>query len=54
LLFCNDNVTALDWARQVGPLDRDIAEIHGNAGTHQRIGLIADVKVKVRLGRIAR
>jgi hypothetical protein len=44
----------LDGARQIGPLDRDIAEVHWNAGTHQRVGFIADVKVQVRLRGIAR
>ena len=53
-LFCGDNVATLDWSWQVGPLDRDIAEVHRNTGTHQRVGFVADVKVQMRLGGIAR
>jgi hypothetical protein len=44
----------LDWPWQIGPLNRDVAEVHGNAGAHQRVGLVANVEVQMRLGRIAR
>ena len=54
LLFCDDNVATLDGARQVGPLDCDITEVHWNTGAHQRVRFIADVKVQVRLRGIAR
>jgi hypothetical protein len=53
-LFSYDNIAALDWSWQIGPLNRDVAEVHRNAGTHQRVGLVADVEVQMRLGRIAR
>ena len=53
-LFRYDNIAALDWSWQIGPLNRDVAEVHRNAGTHQRVGLVADVEVQMRLGRIAR
>ena len=53
-LFRDDNIAALDWPWEIGPLNRDVAEVHRNAGTHQRVGLVADVEVQMRLGRIAR
>ena len=53
-LFRYDNIAALDWPWQIGPLNCDVAEVHRNAGTHQRVGLVADVEVQMRLGRIAR
>jgi hypothetical protein len=53
LLFRNDNVAALDGTRQVGPLNRDVAEVDRNAGTHQWVGFIANMEVQVWLGRIA-
>ena len=53
LLRC-DHIAALDGARQIGPLNGDIAKVHGNAGAHQWVGLVADLEVQMRLGRIAR
>jgi hypothetical protein len=53
LLFRDDNVAALDGAREIRPLNRDVAEIHRNTCAHQRVGLIADMEVQMRLGRIA-
>ena len=53
-LFRYDNIAALDWPWQIGPLNCDVAEVHRNAGAHQRVGLVAEVEVQMRLGRIAR
>jgi hypothetical protein len=33
-LFCDHHVAALNRARQIGPLNRDIAEVYRNAGAH--------------------
>src|SRR5437868_5998770 len=53
LLFRSDHIAALDRTRQVGPLNRDVAEVHRDSRAHQWIGSIADVEVQMRLGRIA-
>ncbi len=49
-LFRDNDISALDRARQIGPLNRYVVEVHRDTGAHQRIGLIAYVKVKMRLG----
>ena len=49
-LLHDHDVAALDWTRQIGPLDRDVAEVHGNPRAHQWIRTVGHVKMQMWLG----
>ena len=52
-LFRYDNIAALDWPWQIGPLNQNITEVHRDAGTHQWIRLVADAEEQILLSRVA-
>ena len=50
----DDDVAALKLTRHVGEWQGSVDEFHGDAGARQRLGAIADLKMQVRLGPVAR